>query len=325
MKIVFIFPGYGAQFVGMAKDLYDESRIMQEYFEEASHCLSTNVVKLCFASSEAKLARIPEATTSLFLISSALVSMLRSNGIDPDCVVGYNTGDYAALYAAQAITFSDGLYLLSKYANKYQSFVEKTDFIVSCIDGFEVEKVEQVCQEISKDNDLVYIAVVLNKSRVYIAGSNKAVAMVGEKLNIAKVNSCKSPGVGVGLHSPIMKRVQDEFKGYLEKVGFKKPAALYINAQANILTTQDQLYNYVIERVCMPINWHATMQTLSAYDCIVQIGPGELLMQLVKEQYSDKMVFRVSTKAEFDTLCSYVLENSTADMAENKDQEQINE
>ncbi len=93
MKKVILFPGYGSQYVGMAKELYDESRIMQEYFEEAANCLDTNFVKLCFASSDADVTQAPAAYTSIFLVSCSIYSLIKDRGIVADLVTGYNTGE----------------------------------------------------------------------------------------------------------------------------------------------------------------------------------------------------------------------------------------
>src|SRR5579859_6426456 len=99
MKIATLFPGYGSQYVGMGKELYDESRIMQEYFEEASNCLNINFVKLCFASSDAEISRIDNALLTNFLVGSALFALLKDLGFKTDVLVGHNAGEYAAIYS----------------------------------------------------------------------------------------------------------------------------------------------------------------------------------------------------------------------------------
>src|SRR5579872_2129839 len=100
MKIALLFPGYGSQFVGMGKELYDEHRIVQEYFEEASNCLNINFVKLCFASSDAELRKAENAYTALFLVSSAIAALLQQYGVTPHAVAGYNIGQLSAVHVA---------------------------------------------------------------------------------------------------------------------------------------------------------------------------------------------------------------------------------
>jgi len=108
MKIALLFPGYGSQFVGMGKELYNDYRIVQEYFEEASNCINTNFVKLCFASSDAELSKITNAYTSLFLVGSSIYALLKELEIEPDMVAGYNNGEFAAMFAGGCFSFPDG-------------------------------------------------------------------------------------------------------------------------------------------------------------------------------------------------------------------------
>src|SRR5438045_2310441 len=165
MKIGILFPGYGSQFVGMGKELYDESRIMQEYFEEAANCLNVNFVKLCFASSDAELAKMENAYPATFLVSCAIYALLKEEGIllhhggvnpellrregqvTADIVAGYNLGEYAALHAAGGISFPDGLYLLNKYAHFYEQALPALDVGILQITGISTRTLEKACAE----------------------------------------------------------------------------------------------------------------------------------------------------------------------------------
>ena len=149
MKIALLFPGYGSQYVGMGKDLYDEYRIVQEYFEEASHCLNSNFVKLCFASSDAELGKMVNAYTALFLMGSATYAVLKENGIEPDVVTGYNNGESAALFAAGCFSFPDGLYLLNKYCSFYQEIVDGMDVDLIHVTNVSTKQIEDACERVS--------------------------------------------------------------------------------------------------------------------------------------------------------------------------------
>src|SRR5579871_2515072 len=145
MKIALLFPGYGSQFVGMGKDLYDEYRVVQEYFEEASSCLDINFVKLCFASSDAELGKMANAYTSLFLMGACAYAILKEAGIEPDIVAGYNNGESAALFAAGCFSLPDGLYLLNKYCSFYQEFADQHDVDTLHVTGIETAQLEKMC------------------------------------------------------------------------------------------------------------------------------------------------------------------------------------
>ena len=119
MKIGMFFPDYGSQYVGMGKDLYDESRLMQEYFEEAYNCLSINFVKLCFASSDAELSALEHAYVSIFLTSVSLAALVKEEGIPYFCGGGHGIGELSAICIIDGISLPDGLYFLQKYALFY--------------------------------------------------------------------------------------------------------------------------------------------------------------------------------------------------------------
>src|SRR5580765_900605 len=157
MKIAVVFPGYGSQHVGMGKEMYDEYRIVQEYFEEASNCLNSNFVKLCFASSESEMATMPVAYPTIFLVSCALYALIRQEGITPAAVAGYNIGEYSALFATGSITFPDGLYLLNKLALFYQDLLPSLDVQMLRVSGIDGARLEAFCQYASRGDERALI------------------------------------------------------------------------------------------------------------------------------------------------------------------------
>lgn len=149
MKTALLFPGYGSQFVGMGKELYDEYRIVQEYFEEASHVLDINFVKLCFASSDSEISQLTNAYTSLFLIGACVSAVLKEQGITIDTVAGYNNGETTALFAAGCFSLPDGLYLLNKFCSFYQEIVDQMDVDALHITGIATAQLEKACLQVS--------------------------------------------------------------------------------------------------------------------------------------------------------------------------------
>ena len=312
MRTGILFPGYGGQLIGMAKALYDESRIVQEYFEEASNCLNVNFVKLCFASSDTDIAQMSAAYPSIFLVSCALYAVIRDKGITPDMVVGCNTGDYGALYAAKSITFPDGLYLLHKYAHYYQTFLDEQPMHMCAVNGIAYDALMAICKKASTKQELVNIGISYNDHEHMIGGHPEAVNRAQEALDQHDEGvTYKKQSVAYGLHSALMDPVAEPFKISLEKVDFKDPVITCISSQAQILVTSDQIKTNVTESIREPVLFNKVLDSLAAYELIIQVGPGDELSKLVKEKYPDTIIITVQDKEDFEQLAPYIPEKTT--------------
>ncbi len=158
-RIGVVFPGYGEQFIGMGKDLYDELRIVQEYFEQASGVIDVNFVKLLFASSEQEILSIRYGYLSIYLLQTAIYNVVRQKGLQPEFVAGYGIGEYAACYASASLSFVDGLYILNKYASFYDEFVKNKQYTVLRIArDFDLVNLEKLCALLSSDLQAAYVS-----------------------------------------------------------------------------------------------------------------------------------------------------------------------
>lgn len=304
MKIAMIFPGYSSQFVGMAKELYDEYRIVQEYFEEASNCLPTNFVKLCFASSDAELARMEFAYPATFLVSCAIVSLLKEQGIIPDAVAGYNQGEFAAMFAANCITFPDGLYLLTKYSSFYQEALADMDAAIVRIQGLTTRDLRDLCLKAKTDGDVPAIAIYLTENLHLVSGKSESIEKLRDLiLETSPHTKIDHVGLEVGLHSPLMNGVETQFKIYLEKVDFKDtqiPVIAGIDGRA--LQEGSQLKELIMRHINSPVIWTQVVDILAQYDVIIEIGPGSKLSEMIKNTYPEKQVLSINKKADIEQL-----------------------
>lgn len=300
MKIGMLFPGYGSQFVGMGKELYDNSRVMQEYFEEASNCLDINFVKLCFASSDAELSRMENAYPALFLIGTSLWAHLKQEGIVPTLVAGYNTGELAAIHAAGGINFPDGLYLLAKYSAFYQEFLSTISVAGLYIDGLSADQLQELSTKVTTKDLSVSIAAYDGSRKHTVMGHTDAIEKIREEIQeyMKDVKVYDAP-VEVGLHSELMDPVALNFKLYLEKVDFiDLGLPLLTNAGAKIVTQGDRVKAAFVKQIHSPILWTQCIEHLDECDLILTIGPGQRLLEELRAHYPEKKSIAINTLAD---------------------------
>lgn len=305
MRIAMLFPGYGSQCVGMAKELYDQHRIIQEYFEQASSCLDINFVKLCFASSENELSDMRNAYTSVFLVSAAIVSLLKEKGVEPDAVAGFNQGEYAALFAAGGWGLPDGLYLLNKFAGFYSEVLDTLDVAAISIRGPKVQAVEKACFQVTSYGEKrVYVALYEMVDQHIVTGDSDAVEQLRdilskefEKITIDAVD------LAIGLHSPMMDPVVERYKMYLEKVDFHDlKVCMFESLNGECIERGAKTKERVLKRINSPVVWTKVMEGLAPYDTIVQVGPGTQLATWAQQIYPEKKVVAVNKPDDVDTL-----------------------
>lgn len=230
MKIGFVFSGYGSQWVGMGKDLYDESRIVQELFEEASSCLDMNFVKLCFASSDAELSKIENAYVAIYVVSTAIAQVLKEAGIVPTQVAGYDIGEYGAITTVDALSIPDALYLLKKYATFYQAFLDEQPVKGLRVSGIDQEVLEKLCKKASKKADFAVISVHESRNTYVVAATYDAGLAVEDALREMSGVTFSDVSVQGGFHAPVMDGIVKHMKMYLEKVDFKDAQAPFVAA-----------------------------------------------------------------------------------------------
>ncbi len=305
MKIGMLFPGYSSQFVGMGKELYDNSRIIQEYYEEASNCLGTNFVKLCFASSAAELAKIPNAYTALFLLGVSTTAMVKE--ACPEMVIssmaGYGIGEYSALCSAEGLSFPDGLYLLNKLSHFYQAIRDELDVKSVIVNGLSAKKLRQLCEEQCSEEVCAHIAVYEKKNDHVVSGHSDAVNAVADNAADAGADKVKVIDAAEGFHTPLLNELVEQLKIYLTKVDFKDtqiPIITGINAQevCRAKKVQDAIMRQIVE----PLNWNNVLKQFAGTDILIVSAPSKSLVVELSAYYPDKKIIGIDTMADLGEL-----------------------
>lgn len=306
MKTGFIFPGYGNQFSGMGKDLYDNFRSMQELFEEAAVCLDTNFVKLCFASSETSLKELPNAYIALFIIGMSITKILEDHMITPSVIAGYDIGEYTALAAGQGITIPDALYLLKKYGTIYEQFLQEKPLQALRVQGLTEEEIAYICSHASNGAQVAALSIREPNNSFVIGGTPTSLNIVKQFLKEKKIKTFKEVQVGGGLHASFMDEILKKMKMYLEKVDFKDTTVPFISGiTGQALRQGDAVRAALMQQIHAPIKWDRVIESFAFCDDIIILGPGEHLVQMCKNAYPDKAIFEVTNLATLQEVLDF--------------------
>lgn len=278
----YIFPGQGAQFSGMGLDLYENSPLAQELFEKANQILGFPITDVMFEGSAEDLKETKVTQPAIFLHSVILAKTLGDN-FKPDMVAGHSLGEFSALVAAGALTFEDGLKLVSQRAQAMQKACELQPSTMAAVLGLDDNIVENVC----KETEGVVVAANYNcPGQLVISGEVEAINKACEALKEAGARRALVLPVGGAFHSPMMEPAREELAAAIENTTFSKPnCPIYQNVTASAITDENEIKANLISQLTAPVRWTQSVQQMieDGATLFTEVGPGKVLQGLVKK------------------------------------------
>lgn len=279
----FVFPGQGAQFVGMGKDLYDNNPLAKELFEKANDILGYNITEIMFNGTDEELKQTKVTQPAVFL-HSVISALCMGDDFAPSMVAGHSLGEFSALVAAGALSFEDGLKLVYARAMAMQKACEASPSTMAAIIGLPDERVEEICAEVNKDG---YVCVPANfncPGQLVISGNIDAINEACEKLKAAGAKRALPLKVGGAFHSPLMQPAKDELQAAIEKTDFHAPKCpVYQNVDGMPHTDPAEIKTNLIAQLTSSVKWTKCVQSMIAdgADDFTECGPGKALQGMI--------------------------------------------
>jgi len=294
MKIAFVFPGQGSQYIGMGKEINERFDVAKHIFQEASETLNYDVANLCFNGPIEELNKTYRTQPCILTVSIALLNVLQEKGIKPDVVAGHSLGEYSALVAAGVLNFMEAVRLAEKRGKFMQEAVPEGKGLMAAILGMERTKVDQICK--SSKTGYVAAANYNCPGQIVIAGEKTSVEEAIEMCKNAGAKRAMALAVSVPSHCLLMSDASKKLAELLDTIEFKSPIIpLVNNADARLLCSAEEIKPSLVRQLSSPLLWEDSVRTMadSGIDIFIEVGPGKVLSGLIKRIAPEANIFHV--------------------------------
>ena len=279
----FVFPGQGAQYVGMGKDLYENVSLAKELFDKANEILGFSITDIMFEGTDEDLKETRVTQPAVFL-HSVISALCGANGDKPDMVAGHSLGEFSALVAASALSFEDGLKLVYARAMAMQKACEAAPSTMAAIIALSDEKVEEICAAVSEQNNVVVPANYNCPGQIVISGNIDAVNAACEKMKEAGAKRALVLKVGGAFHSPLMQPAKDELESAIRQTEFHTPnCPVFQNVDGQAHTDPSEIKANLIAQLTAPVRWSKEVEAMVEAGATVftECGPGKVLQGMI--------------------------------------------
>lgn len=313
MKLGFVFPGQGAQTVGMGKDLYESFEEVRKIYDKAKEVTGIDVAKLTFESTEEELSQTKNTQIAILTMSLGILEVLKKNKIEADFLAGLSLGEYAALIYSNIISLEDGLRIIQKRGEYMQSLVPKGNWAMAAVIGLPDEEVERICKEEIK-NGFIVPANYNCPGQVAVSGDKVAITELVEKgknLGARKVVELKTSGP---FHTEKLKDASDKLREELDKIEINKDFTkkVFKNLDAKEYTKEDDIKNILAKHVMSPVRFSKSVENMinQGVDTFIEIGPGKVLSGFIRKINKEVKVLNIQDKESLENTLKILKEEN---------------
>ena len=297
MKRAFLFPGQGAQVVGMGKDIYEKYEEARKIYDKANEITKMDVKKICFEGPEEELNKTENTQIAILTTSLAILEVLKSKNIEADVAVGLSLGEYGALIYSGIISLEDGLKLIQKRGYYMGNLLPDEEFAMAAVIGLDSSKIEDVCQNIAKEGKFIVPANYNCKVQTVISGEKEAIEEASEKLKEAgakRVIPLKTSGP---FHTSKLEKAKEAYEKELENISFNEGKAKVIkNIDGTYYTKNDNIKEILSKHIISPVRFDKAIELMKEekIEEYVEIGPGRALTGFIKKDNKEAKVYNIN-------------------------------